>query len=141
MYWSKINHTRCSKENKVLDTLSIVELDTVVLNFKKNSKYLLWERSCNITESFQKIWFRKLHFFPDFLPTVNIGYMEWVGSGGGRILFLTSPYRRKLCWRIRIGLLHCYRLFSPWNKVLWPNFGSRSALANAAGPQHQRTNL
>ena len=140
MYWSKINHTRCSKENKVLDTLSIVELDTVVSNFKKNSKFFLWERSCMFTESCQKIWFRKLHFFQFFCPLCKywVYGMGWEWRG---ILFLTSPYRRKLCWRIRIGLLHCYRLFSPWNKVLWPNFGSRSALANAAGPQHQRTNL
>ena len=94
MYWSKINHTRCSKENKVLDTLSIVELDTVVSNFKKNSKYFLWERSCIFTESCQKIWFRKLHFFQFFCPlceywVYGMGW-EWRGKDSLSYLSLSS---------------------------------------------------
>ena len=84
MYWSKINHTRCSKENKVLDTLSIVELDTVVLNFKKNSKCFLWERSCIFTESCQKIWFLEIALFSQiFCPLCEywVYGMGWEGEG------------------------------------------------------------
>ena len=141
MYWSKINHTRCSKENKVLDTLSIVELDTVVSNFKKKFKIFLMRKIMHVYRKLPKnLIFGNCTFPQIFCPLCEY-WVYGMGWEGGRILFLTSPYRRKLCWRIRIGLLHCYRLFSPWNKVLWPNFGSRSALANAVGPQHQRTNL
>ena len=84
MDWSKINHTRCSKENKVLDTLSIVELDTVVSNFKKNSKYFLWERSCMFTESCQKKSdLGNCTFFQFFCPLCKywVYGMGWEGEG------------------------------------------------------------
>ena len=82
MYWSKINHTRCSKENKVLDTLSIVELDTVVSNFKIKIKIFLMRKIMHVYRKLpKKIWFRKLHFFSVFLPTVWILGI-WNGLGG-----------------------------------------------------------
>ena len=81
MYWSKINHTRCSKENKVLDTLSIVELDTVVSNFKIKIKIFLMRKIMHVYRKLpKKIWFRKLHFFSVFLPTVWILGI-WNGLG------------------------------------------------------------
>ena len=58
-----------------------------------------------------------------------------------RVWAHTSPYRGKLCWQDRIGWPLGYRLFWPWSKVPWPNFGCRSALASAGGLPHPRTNL
>ena len=85
MYWSKINHTRCSKENKVLDTLSIVELDTVVLNFKKTFKIFLLRKIMQHYRMLpkKKSDLRNCTFFSFFAHCVNIGYMEWVGRGEG----------------------------------------------------------
>ena len=95
MYWSKINHTRCSKENKVLDTLSIsiVELDTVISNFKKKFKiFLIRKIKYLFTESCQKIWFRKLHFFSQiFCPLCEywVYGMGWEGGRGDSLSYLS----------------------------------------------------
>ena len=89
MYWSKINHTRCSKENKVLDTLSIVELDTVVLNFKKSQNISYEKDHASLQKVANKSDLGICTFFPDYLPTVWIvGIWNGLGVEGEGFSFL-----------------------------------------------------